>query len=471
MGLNDNLETGFMHSVYAPHDPSVQKYFCWDGMSTIASPFEFSGWQQESLSWKENCYFHTFLSDVCAGIAVKGADAEKLMSYMCVNNFSIEKFHVGRAKHVIACTPIGTISAHGMCLRIAEDEFYTYFLEPNVDVHCFSGQFNVEPINPTYDSDFIFQLAGPKSLEIVENVLCRDIHDLKFMEFIPAKILGYDIRVLRMGMGGSLAYEIHGNMDHIFEIYNEIIRVGTPYGITKLGVLTYMCNHTENGFPQVTEHFLGDWVSDPDVAALMNSAIVVDSGAEDGEIHAAACVGAGLKGSLAEMGREAYYLNPIEAGWEKMIYWDHDFIGKDALKKIASDPKTRHVVTLEWNREDVLKVFDSFLDDEPGVSRQMRFPQDYEDNACGNLADKVIDEKGNFIGKSTGRVYTLYYKKVISMGFIDPEYAQIDREITIIWGDTGCRQIPIRAKVARYPYLDMVPNKDFDVESIPHFKM
>lgn len=462
MGHNDNHDAGIMHSLYAPHDPAVHQYFTWDGLSNVMTPYKIGGWEKETLSWKENCYLHSFLSDCCAGIQIKGPDAEKLMSDMCVNNMSIEKFKPGRAKHVICCTPAGTISAHGMCLRLAEDAFYTYFLEPDIDVKAFSGQYDIEPIAPDYGADFIFQLAGPKVLEIVENTIQQDIHDLKFMQFMPASILGYEVRVLRMGMGGSLTYEIHGAMDHLFEIYEEILRVGKPYGITRLGLLSYMCNHTENGFPQVTEHFLGDWESDPATAALYAP--------QEDMTAVANCSETPLYGSLAEMGRQAYYLNPIEAGWEKMIHWDHDFTGKEALKKIAADPSTRRVCTLEWNSEDVLKVFASFLDDTPGVSSQMRFPQDYERNYCGNLADKVVNEAGQWIGKSTGRVYTLYYKKVISMAFLDPTYAQIGKEVTVIWGDPGKRQIPIRAKVARYPYLDLPRNQDVDLNSIPHYQ-
>jgi glycine cleavage system aminomethyltransferase T len=245
MGRNDNGEIGFKHSRYAPFDPLVQRFYCW--RPTLATPYEYSGWQKETLSWKENCYLHTFLSDICCAVTTKGPDAEKLLRYMCVNNFSIDRFPIGRAKHIIACTPIGTIASHGMCLRIAEDEFVTYFMEPNVSALSYSGKFNVEPPNNDMDADFLFQLAGPKALEIVEHAIRQDIHDLKFMQFTSAKIAGYDVRILRMGMGGTLSYEVHGTMDHVFEIYDEIMRVGEPYGITKMGVRAYMCNHTENG--------------------------------------------------------------------------------------------------------------------------------------------------------------------------------------------------------------------------------
>jgi vanillate/3-O-methylgallate O-demethylase len=462
MGRNDNNDVLFMQHPAAPFDSKVTSFLCWGGLENFPIPAEYNGWEKESLSWKKTCYLHVFLSGFMQDLVVKGPDAEAMLSKMCVNNFSPESFKIGRAKHIIACAPNGKIIADGLCLRLAEDEFHTYNMEPVVNVYANSGDWDVEKIEPTYDKDFVFQIAGPRSLEVVENVIKQDVHDLKFMEFVPAKVLGYEVRVLRLGMGGTLSYEIHGPMEHIFEIYDEVMKVGEPYGMERLGILTYMCNHTEDGYPQVGEHFIGDWEDDPAVKNFVTKGGTVDFGN----------LTCPLNGSFAREGRQAYYLNPIEAGWRKSIYWGHDFVGKDALRKIADSDDTYQVVTLEWNSEDVLKVFASFLDDDPEVSHYMIFPQNMLENgsgSLGNFIDRVEDADGNLVGKSTGRIYTLYYKKVISMGFILPKFAKLGTELTVIWGNDDERQIPIRVKVARYPYLDLTPNKDFDVSQIPHF--
>jgi glycine cleavage system aminomethyltransferase T len=66
-----------------------------------------------------------------------------------------------------------------------------------------------------------------------------------------------------------------------------------------------------------------------------------------------------------------------------------------------------------------------------------------------------------------GRLYTLYYRKMISLAVLDPQYAKIGTEVEVIWGDKNDRKKNIRATVARYPYLDLVRNEHFDVETIP----
>ncbi|MCD8013723.1 MAG: hypothetical protein LUG99_11195 [Lachnospiraceae bacterium] len=180
------------------------------------------------------------------------------MSETFVNNFPLEKFHVERCKHCIAVSSRGYITMHGICLRTAEDELHTYSLDLQVPMQVNSGKYDVEQYIPEYNKDFVFQMAGPRSLELVENVLQEDIHDMKFMEFRNYSVLGRPVRVLRMGMGGTLAYEFHGAIEDALPVYEEIIRVGKNYDLKRLGMISYMLNHTENGFPQLGKHFMSD---------------------------------------------------------------------------------------------------------------------------------------------------------------------------------------------------------------------
>ena len=449
----------------APWSPEVVEYVAMEGMTDYVVPAEYEGWRKESVSWKTGCYLHVFLSGGMCQQTVKGPDAEKVMSRMCVNNFSLESFKVGRGKHCIACAENGNIIQHGLVVREAEDHFDCYNLDPVVPMYCNSGEYDVEPCEYDYNSDFVFQFAGPKSLEIVENIIKQDIHDLPFMGFIHAEVLGHPVRVIRMGMGGTISYEIQGNMADVEDVYRESLRVGEPMGMLKLGWRTYMCNHTENGFVQNGEHFISDW-TDPAISQFFSG------GASNSvDFPNTTCE---LRGSLADQGRDAYYLNIFEAGWEHSINWKHDFVGRDALLKIKESGNYRRLVTLEWNSDDIVdKVMRSFFEGDEEPAHYMEFPQNLKENGYGSTAnnqDKVVNEAGEVIGKSTGRIYTIYYKKVISLGFVEPEYAQEGTEVTVIWGKPGERQVPIRAKVARFPYLDLVDNRNYDVETIPHYQ-
>ena len=60
---------------------------------------------------------------------------------------------------------------------------------------------------------------------------------------------------------------------------------------------------------------------------------------------------------------------------------------------------------------------------------------------------------------------------MISLGFIDPEFAKEGQDVEILWGTPGTRQMKIRAKVARYPYnKDLVRNEDRNTDDIPRLQ-
>ena len=66
---------------------------------------------------------------------------------------------------------------------------------------------------------------------------------------------------------------------------------------------------------------------------------------------------------------------------------------------------------------------------------------------------------------------TLLFTYYFSLGFIEKKYAVEGTELTLIWGTPGNPQMPIRVKVARYPYnKEFVRNQDVDVEKIPRLK-
>ena len=456
------MEQTIKHLSVTPLDPNVLMYSRWEGNVDVYSPWTYTGWVDETLSWKKTCYISHHLSGMMACLKVKGPDAERLMSETYVNNFSLEKFPVGRAKHTIAVSSRGYVSIHGMTLRVAEDEFDTYSLDPNTPAQVFSGKYDVEQIEPVYYNDFVFQIAGPRSLEVVENALEQDIHDLPFMAFQPGVVASKKVRVLRMGMGGTLAYELHGAAEDGPAVYAKVMEVGKAYGIRRLGMLAYMCNHTENGFPQCGTHF------DLDFTGTGVEEYLGQGGAAAGEMTGEEL--APLHGSMADMGRDAYLANPFELGWGKSIYWGHDFIGKEALLKLRDDPHTRRICTLEWSGEDLGKVFAGYFDDDPKLPDPLVFPKDYYFESAGNLSDKVLDGQGNLVGRSTGFLYTAYYKRVISLGMIDPDLCHEGQELKVLWGTPGTRQFEVRVKVARYPYLDLTANRDMDLETIPHYQ-
>ena len=445
---------------YMPEDPGVIYYA---RMGNMMIPREYTGWQDETMSWKEGCYIHTGLSMRGSWVPLKGPDAERLLTENSISDFSTMK--VGRARHVIFCNKKGNVMGHGVCLRLAEDEFATYGCE---QYSMYLGQakgYNVEPAFPKFN-DFVFQIGGPRSLEAIEAATGENFHDLKFMNFRYSTIAGHKVRVLRVGMAGTLAYEVHGTVDMGTSVYEAIFAAGQPLGMKRLGEFywSYLCQHTENGFPQAFCHFFCAYREDEDFYRWYRQNIIPEHPGVKIMFDSAADA-CDMDGTLGDNISD-YYRNPIELGWGHSINWNHEFVGKEALRKIA-DGDHRSAVTLEWSAEDVLDVMASYL--RPGTPYMiMEWPRDPHHFA--SMQFRVEDEAGNIVGVTSLRTYTLYQRKHISLACVNSEFVAAGSTVYVVWGDRDKYPIKrIRCNVSKFPSLDLPRNEKYDIESIPHY--
>jgi len=59
-------------------------------------------------------------------------------------------------------------------------------------------------------------------------------------------------------------------------------------------------------------------------------------------------------------------------------------------------------------------------------------------------------------------------REMLSICTIDQDCAVEGKEVEILWGRPGTRQMRIGAKVMLFPYIREGRNENFDVETIPH---
>ena len=434
-----------------PPDPGLGLFS--RAMPFFAHPHEFTGWQDETLSWKRTCYLSANLNPGPT-THIHGPDAIKFLSDVTAHSFA--NFPVGRCRHTVLTNDEGLVMTHGLALHAAENEIHTYFLSPWLDWRAQGGSWDIELVDRTMDR-FVFQLAGPRCLEALESAAEADLHDLRFMAHGPARIDGCDVRILRMGMGGTLSYEIHGDVDDAQRIYARVLSAGEPVGMRRLGWHSYANNHTENGYPQMDYHFQS-CTQDPGLLEFLR---MIGFDPDDWPN------GTPLRGSSGTE-RSKRFRNPLQCNWDKAVSFDHEFPGKAALQREAEHP-TRRTVTLVWNVEDVIDVYASQFQREQDPYRFMEIPIEAMFGTAGGALyqDDVLDEHGNVVGCSSGREYSNYSRDMFSLGCIDVEKAELGTELQILWGEPGTRQKKVRATVSKFPHLDLTPNYSYDVESIP----
>ena len=148
-------------------------------------------------------------------------------------------------------------------------------------------------------------------------------------------------------------------------------------------------------------------------------------------------------------------MNPFELGYGFYIGWKKDdFIGKAALEGMKDAPKRKRV-TLEWNRDDVLKVIASGL--EQGTPyKWIDFPQP---NYASSSADMVMKD-GDMVGMNMFNGYSFNERCFLSLAVVN-EDVQIGDVLNLVWGepdDSGKtstethQQTEIRVRVSPTPY-------------------
>ena len=128
------------------------------------------------------------------------------------------------------------------------------------------------------------------------------------------------------------------------------------------------------------------------------------------------------------------------------------------------------MVPLLWNCEDALDTYRSrFQDGDPYML--MDFSEDWNPaKGASDLHVEKVSLNGRYVGASSGRVYSPFYREMMSLCTIDSSIKE-GTEVTSVYGNPGTRQKENRATVARFPYLNEDRNENVDVMSLPYGKI
>jgi vanillate/3-O-methylgallate O-demethylase len=417
---------------------------------------EYSGWIDESQSWKTSCYVGdwSFLDE----FHVRGPDALKLFSDLSVNSFA--KFAIGQAKHVVCCNAGGHVIGEGVLMRLGEDQFEFQALGPVtawLEYNLLRGRYRAEAT--TRVSKFKYQVSGPKALYVLERLVDGNLRDIAFMHQRGVRVGRRELMFLRQGMAGEIGFEIQGPKSEARAVMNELLEAGREYGIRRLGSRTAMTNHLEAAFPTVTHDYIPA-VCEPEEADFVahQRAREADGSQAGRSWTLDGCLK--IKGSFEADRIGAWYRSPVELGWARNIKFDHEFYGRAALEREVAAPK-RKLVSLVWNAADCIDVQASLFRGEEQPYDFMDMPR--QQQFCMN-AHKVI-VGGRVAGVATSRGFSYTFRKMLSHCVIDIAHAVPGTEVTVVWGDPGTRQKDIRAVVAPSPYK--TDNRRADLSAVP----
>ena len=413
---------------------------------------EFTNWRDEQRAWKETCALLD-QSHHMTDLYVEGPDALKVFSDLGVNSF--QNFKVNQAKQFVACNPYGYVIGDAILFYLDENKFNLVGRPP---VHNWV-QYNLEArgykalaerdersaVNQGRRKTFRYQIQGPQAVRVMEKVTGKPVPDIKFFHMDEFQVAGRRVRALRHGMVGQPGWELFGPWADGDRVRDAIIQAGQEFGIRQVGSRAYPTTCLESG-----------WIPSP-LPAIYTGAELM------GYRQWLSATGyeatASLGGSFYAEDITSYYLTPYDLGYAQFVKFDHDFVGRPALEKMASKP-TRKKITLVWNGEDFTRIFGSLVAG-GDITK-------YVDLPLANYATLPYDKisrGGKTIGISTYTGYTYNERAMISLGVVENEYGEPGTEVTVAWGEEGGgsskptverhKQVEIRATVATVPYAEV----------------
>jgi vanillate/3-O-methylgallate O-demethylase len=391
-------------------------------------------------------------------IYINGPDAIRLVSDTAINTFS--NFPVSRAKQYVPCSYDGYVIGDGILFHLEENRLVFVGRAPSanwIEYHAATGGYDVSvdkddrsPGDPkgraVVRKCYRFQIQGPNAWPLIEALNGAPPPDIRFFHMDTINIAGRPVRALRHGMAGAPGLEIWGPYEEREEIRGAIVQAGTDFGLRQVGSRAYATNTLESG-----------WIPSPLPAVYTGEEMKPYREWLPASSYEAT---GSLGGSFVSENIEDYYLTPYELGYGSFVNFDHDFVGREALRAIA-DQAHRRKVTFAWNADDVARVFRSML--EPGGENYK-----YIDLPLSNYASSSFDRielDGRIVGASMFTGYSYNERSMLSLGIVEPDVG-IGTEVTLIWGEENGgtdkttvephRQIRIRAIVCPTPYSKVV---------------
>lgn len=417
-------------------------------------PSEFSNWRDEQIAWQQTCVLYN-QSYHMTDMYVRGRDALKLLSGLGVNSF--QGFEPDKAKQFVACNHDGYVIGDVILFYLQKDLF-NLVGRPSVhnwvQYHAETGHYDVQlerdersiaKPGPIARKAYRYQVQGPNAMKVIEKVTGKPAPDLKFFHMTTVVIAGHTVRALRHGMAGQPGLELFGPWSEGEEVKAAIVEAGREFGLRQVGARAYSSNTLESG-----------WIPSPMPAIYSGETMKSYRQWLPADGYEAR---ASLGGSFYSDDIEAYYLTPYDLGYGPIIKFDHDFIGRDALEKIADRPH-RKKVTLALDSVDVTHAISTMFEKN---NRAKYF--DFPSAVYSTLPyDKVLRD-GKVIGISTWCGYSANESKMLTLAMLDKRYSNPGTEVTFVWGEEAGGslkptverhvQTEIRAIVSAVPYSEV----------------
>lgn len=295
-------------------------------------------------------------------VEITGPDAFAFTNMLTPRN--LHHCAVGQCKYAFITDELGGIINDPVLLRLAENHFWLSLADSDVLLWCKGLARNAGLDVTIVEPDVApLQLQGPKSKGVMTDLFGADILDVPYYYMVERELDGMRLVISRTGYTGELGYELYlydAGRDGL-KLWEALIEAGEPHGLSPIGPCHI--RRIEGG---ILAHGCDMTIDD----------------------------------------------NPYQVGygyrWMVELEQEQDFVGRDALRKVAADGVDRKLVGVELGGSKL------------GA---------YNDGSMPDFFAVMVG--GRQVGKVTSACYSPRLERNIGFAMVPAEHAELGTELVI----------------------------------------
>ncbi|EEB79731.1 Glycine cleavage T-protein (aminomethyl transferase) [marine gamma proteobacterium HTCC2148] len=293
-----------------------------------------------------------------AKFEISGADAHTFLNRLSSNKLPGRD---GRLGLTLFHGPNGGIMTEQSITRINEEQFYLIgpIASEYRDLHWMQQHadgYVVDIKNCTDDLAAVL-LTGPKSRDILKQLTADDLSN-SALPWLSCRTITLDsapVRVMRVSYAGELGYELHMPVYQMPSIYESLFRVGATMGLIDFGGYAFNSMRMEKMYRAWGNEFTEE-------------------------------------------------ISGVEAGMERFIDTDRDFIGKENILHRCSQ----------------------------GVDIQLAYLAFDDDIACECFGNEAVYHSGELVGLTTGGAYGHRVGRSLAFAYLKPALVAQDVQLQVL---------------------------------------
>jgi aminomethyltransferase len=292
---------------------------------------------------------------------MRGPDALALADVLYTNDMSA--LEVGQVRYGALCDDDGRMIMDGTIFKLADDHCFSITsYDSDLDWYrqvASDRGLSVDVEDVTAEMPHL-QVQGPRSREILSAIVeGTDLSQLRYFRFVEGvNVGGVSCLLSRTGYSGELGYELYCKPDDAAELWNAVLEAGRPQGMLPIGLSAIETIRIESGllFPDI-DYF-------------------------------------------------PHKTDPYEVRLDKMVKLDKpgDFVGKEALRRIASEGTPRLLTTLRIEGDATPEYGAAVTKDgnEVGIVRSPAHSPTFGEQIAMAVIDRELDSEGTQVEVALG---------------------------------------------------------------------